>query len=348
MPTSMPASLQWLDRPPAEPAAAAARAEWVDVAKGMGILLVVIGHAIGGLLSARLFVQSSGWAAAFYLIYTFHMPLFFLLAGLFVQQRVAGDAGGFVRSAFTRIAWPYLLWSVIQLLVIDALGSAVNTPTEFGPWRVVALLWQPTSQFWFLQALLVLHLSSRFFLPRFGAVALLVLTLFARAVGEWIELPPLLETLARFGLFYALGVLAGPAMLRQLGSVSRPRALAIAAVAFAVWAGVAIPAYLGGLAYWSPVTLPASLAGCGVVLALATLPQGAGAAPWVALGQASMAIYVMHVLFVAGTRIVLVKLLGVGAPLLIFALALAAGLAGPMALRALAARAGATRLFGLG
>lgn len=346
----MPASPQLLDRPPAALAGAvtAVRAGWVDVAKGMGILIVVIGHAIGGLLSARLFAQDSGWAAAFYLIYTFHMPLFFLLAGLFVQPRVAGDGGAFLRSALTRIAWPYLLWSVVQLLVIGALGGAVNTPTEFGPWRVVALLWQPTSQFWFLQALLVLHLTSGLLLPRFGAVWLLVLMLLARGVGEWIELPPLLETPARFGLFYALGVLAGPAMLRRVGSVSRPRALLIAAVAFAVWAAVAIPAYLGGLGYWSPLTLPASLAGSVVVLALATLPQAARAAPWVALGQASMAIYVMHVLFVAGTRIVLVKVFGVDTPVLIFALALAAGLAGPLVLRGLAARAGATRLFGLG
>jgi fucose 4-O-acetylase-like acetyltransferase len=356
MQTSMPASPP-LPEPPRGVLATAARTEWVDVAKGMGILIVVIGHSMGGLLSARLFAPDSGWATAFYLIYTFHMPLFFVLAGLFVRQRVAGDADAFVRSAFTRIAWPYLLWSVIQMAVIGALGSAVNAPTEFGAWRVVALLWQPTSQFWFLQALLVLHLVSRFLLPRVGALALLGLMLLARVVGECIELPALLETPARFGLFYALGVWAGPTLLRVVGSVSRPRVflfsrplpLAISSPAAAVWVVVAIPAYLGGLGYWSPVTLPASVAGSVVVLALATLPRGAASVPWVELGRASMAIFVMHVLFVAGTRIVLVKGLGLAvAPVLIFVLALAAGIVGPLLLRALAARAGATRLFGLG
>lgn len=39
---------------------------WIDIAKGIGIILVVIGHTIG---SQR--VND--------IIYTFHMPLFFIL-----------------------------------------------------------------------------------------------------------------------------------------------------------------------------------------------------------------------------------------------------------------------------
>lgn len=44
------------------------RIEWIDIVKGIGILLMVIGHA--GVSS-----QIKVW------IYGFHMPLFFILAG---------------------------------------------------------------------------------------------------------------------------------------------------------------------------------------------------------------------------------------------------------------------------
>ncbi|MEO8804605.1 MAG: acyltransferase [Burkholderiaceae bacterium] len=350
MQTSTPASPQPLERAADAPRAvrANARAEWVDVAKGMGIVLVVLGHAIGGLVSARLVAPDSAWNATFYLIYTFHMPLFFLLAGLFVEQRLASDAGGFVRSAFTRIAWPYLLWSVVQLLVIDAVGSAVNVPTEVSAWRLVALLWEPASQFWFLQALLVLHLASRLLLPHIGAAAFVLVLLLARGVVEWVELPPLLAAPARYGMYYALGVWLGPLLLRSVEALPRSRATALAAAATVVWAIAAVAAYASGHAYISLATLPAAFAGSAAVVALASLPRATLAAFWVQLGQASMAIYLLHVLFVAGTRIVLVKLLGLDAPAVILPLACVAGIAGPLLVRMLASRAGATRMLGLG
>ncbi len=43
------------------------RVEWIDVAKGVGIILVVIGHS-----SMKSIADE---------IYYFHMPLFFMLAG---------------------------------------------------------------------------------------------------------------------------------------------------------------------------------------------------------------------------------------------------------------------------
>jgi hypothetical protein len=95
------------------------------------------------------------------------------------------------------------------------------------------------------------------------------------------------------------------------------------------------------------VALPAAIAGSVALLALAIALRGELARAAAALGRASMAIFVLHVLFVAGARIALHKLLGVAAPGLIFPLALAAGLAGPLALRALAVRAGIARIAGL-
>ena len=327
-------------------AAPAVRAEWVDAAKGIGIVLVVFGHAVDGLLAARLVDAHGGWAASYFAVYSFHMPLFFVLAGLFVSSRLATDAPGFVRSAFVRIAWPYLLWSVIQLAVIGALGSLVNTPNVFDAQRVVSLLWEPTSQFWFLQALLVLHLLTWWLLPRLGLAALVVLMLLARGVAETVELPHLLGLPAKFGLFYVLGIAIGPMLIARLPALSRRHALAVATAAIAVWAATALPVYVAGLSHWSLFALPAALAGTAAVIALASLARVNSA--WVALGQASMAIYLLHVLCVAGVRIVLHKGLGIDAPVVILALACVAGIAVPLGVRAAVQRAGLGRTLGLG
>ena len=61
-----------------------------------------------------------------------------------------------------------------------------------------------------------------------------------------------------------------------------------------------------------------------------------------------MAIYLLHVLFVAGVRIVLHKLLGVEQPALILLLACAIGIGAPLLVRAAAQRAVLGRALGLG
>ncbi len=325
------------------------RADWVDVAKGLGIVLVVAGHAIDGLLGAGLADRQGAWGQAFWLIYSFHMPLFFVLAGLFVQPRVSRDRRAFAQDIALRIVWPYLLWSVLQLAVIDAMGGWVNRPAELDGWRVLALLWEPTSQFWFLQALLLLHVTSALLLPAIGAQRLLLLFVVLRLVGEIVELPVMLALPCRFGLFYALGVLWGPALVRRLAMTpSSSSSLALGAALALGWLAAAGAAYAVGAGYWSLLALPAALAGGAALVVLAAAARGPLAATLAALGQASMAIFVLHVLFVAGARIALHRLAGIDAAWLLAALAIAAGIAGPLLLRRLAVRAGCARALGLG
>lgn len=49
------------------------RIRWIDIAKGIGILLVICGHSTNG-------------GAVMGVIYSFHMPLFFILSGMIVQS----------------------------------------------------------------------------------------------------------------------------------------------------------------------------------------------------------------------------------------------------------------------
>ncbi|HKR91678.1 acyltransferase family protein, partial [Novosphingobium sp.] len=55
------------------------RVEWLDVARGIGIILVVMGHAERGLVNAHI-ATGQAWPTFDLAIYTFHMPLFMLLA----------------------------------------------------------------------------------------------------------------------------------------------------------------------------------------------------------------------------------------------------------------------------
>lgn len=70
--------------------------QWPDTAKGIGIVLVVMGHGM--------FPQHS-------LIDSFHMPLFFVLAGLFVNADKY-SINEYVSKRFVRVMIPYFIFAV--------------------------------------------------------------------------------------------------------------------------------------------------------------------------------------------------------------------------------------------
>ena len=52
------------------------RVDAIDAAKGLGIVLVVVGHTLGGIIDSDLDEYGIVLRYAFLFIYTFHMPLF--------------------------------------------------------------------------------------------------------------------------------------------------------------------------------------------------------------------------------------------------------------------------------
>lgn len=73
--------------------------------KGIGIILVVIGHS-----SCRLPYVNQ-------VIYSFHMPLFFIASGLFFQERALSSKKSFVKKKVKGLYLPYLKWSLIFLIL---------------------------------------------------------------------------------------------------------------------------------------------------------------------------------------------------------------------------------------
>jgi len=91
-----------LSKPIASAAALAKRVQYIDIAKGIGIVLVVMGHNDFALISPF----------AHKLIYSFHMPMFFFMSGMFFRPDV--PFWSFLCNRFNRVLKPFL---AILLLV---------------------------------------------------------------------------------------------------------------------------------------------------------------------------------------------------------------------------------------
>jgi fucose 4-O-acetylase-like acetyltransferase len=363
----MASSATTLDQPRAPGATsrpAAERVEWVDVTRGLAILLVVFGHAAAGLIDAA---EPGAYPILRYLflaIYTFHMPVFFFLAGMFAEQRFARGAAPFVRRLSTTLVYPYFLWSIIQFCLIAAAASLVNHPPENFLGTLLALPWQPVSQFWFLHALFVIHLASLAAWHAGGARAVLGLAVAAKVVSLLVPIGPALSMAAANAPYYALGLVIGSTRFsRWLASASSERqALLYAVAAISIGGSLAIANAVQSLpsiesssaatiarVAWLPAMLPAALLG-GLALMLVGRHIGhrGGALAQVAryLGSLTLPIFLLHIIFIAGTRILLDRLLGIsGLPVL--PLLIVVGVVGPLAVRSLADRFRLSRIAGL-
>ena len=92
------------------------RIEYLDIARGLGILLVVFGHVVwGGNYPMR------GAASLSNLIYSFHMPLFFILSGLCISKEKTLNKAVFLKMAKSYLV-PYVIWSIIYIAAFEIIG----------------------------------------------------------------------------------------------------------------------------------------------------------------------------------------------------------------------------------
>lgn len=86
------------------------RDQSLDTLKGIGIILMVVGHS-----GAPLWIHDS--------IYSFHMPLFFIASGYFFSESSLDNKRLFTLKKINGLYIPYLLWSIIFLLLHNVFFS---------------------------------------------------------------------------------------------------------------------------------------------------------------------------------------------------------------------------------
>ena len=119
------------------------RIEWIDIAKGIGILLVILGHSVkfGGVTHN--------------LIFSFHMPLFLILSGITYKQK---DNKTFICRKFRTLIIPYVIFYLIgfgisvmipfwrdglsvKTVVKDIYLANPNAANVSSIWFLVSLFW---------------------------------------------------------------------------------------------------------------------------------------------------------------------------------------------------------------
>lgn len=130
------------------------RYAWIDYAKGICIILVTFRHVQEGLHPAGTEYPSLALKYADVFFFSFRMPLFFIVSGIFLGGALAKKSvNEYIGSRFKTIFYPLIIWGIIQITLQLIFKDYTNVKRI--PFDYVNLLIKPRAieQFWYLHTL---------------------------------------------------------------------------------------------------------------------------------------------------------------------------------------------------
>ena len=315
------------------------RIDWVDYAKGICIVMVVMMHSVLGVEKAA---GDTGFMHAFVMFaQPFRMPDFFLISGLFLAVVIDRDWRTYLDRKVVHFAYFYVLWMTIQF-GFKAPGFAAESG-----WQHVGLLYlesfvEPFGTLWFIYLLPIFFVVTK--LSR-GVPAMAIWLVAAalemmHVVTGWTVID---EFCARFVYFYSGYLFASYVFALAERSREKP---ALALAGLVLWTLVNGGLVIADFSHWPLVSLALGFAGACAIITMGTL---LARAQWLNFfrycGEHSIVIYLAFFLPMAATRTLLLRtgiIPDVGTVSLIVTIA---GVLGALAIWQIALRLNARFLF---
>jgi len=307
--------------------AEASRISWVDNVKVIACVLVALGHFFPSMVLSGIAKENAVYNWFQSTIYYFHVPLFFAMSGYMAhKQKRPGGAGNWLAGIGNKcisLGVPYFVFSCATFLMKWAAADGVNRAVENG--LLNSLFVNPISPYWYLYALFFLFILMPPVKSRNAVLAVLTIS-----AGAWFgvalaagRIPYCTEIVGGNAVWFALGMgVSAFSWEKRFGRVTN-----IAGALF-IPGSVAV--------FWlqmdfAGLPLLMGLWGCLFVMSVTYTIFRARkqAALFRFLAEYTMPVFLMHTIFAAGTRIVLLKL-GIASGPVHFALGLCASFAGPI------------------
>lgn len=309
------------------------REYWIDYIKLFACILVAIGHLLMGMVEAGILGSTAGYKWFIGTIYYFHVPLFFLCSGYLHQQMteittISSWKNNVLKKAIA-LGIPYFVFSFITWMLKNVFSGSVNSQTGG---LMVTLLLRPSSPYWYLYTLFFIFLIMPTFTCRKYAVLGLAVATALKYVRnadyfttDIYAITQTLEHLVWFVVGMCLSVFQVPE--RYKNEYKKRGGLLCAGLFLAM-------SLLDGKVFLNSVNENLLMGGLGCSAVFLLIVQWR---PSERMGKIlnqcvryTMPIYLMHTIFAAGIRAVLMKL-GIEHPMIHTAVGLLASFVGPVA-----------------
>ena len=309
-----------------EQTAVKTREKWVDDVKVIACILVVLGHFFQSMTKANILPENDLYKWFNTTIYYFHVPLFFICSGyLYQKYSKVNDLKSWKRNVAKKalvLGVPYVTFSTATWILKTVFSGNVND--QIGGLSDTLLL-HPTAPYWYLYSLFFIFLVT----PTFSTVKMASIGLVAA-----IAVKAYILTGGGTGIYAVSTVLANEIWFVLGMSVSafnvelRGKRLQGTVIGL-LFLGLSIAVYMTNVQSLA-VSFVLGLMACATIILLVVAYEDKFGNAMRFLAKYTMPIFLMHTLFAAPLRSVLLKI-GITNAVVHVALGLGISFAGPIA-----------------
>lgn len=302
------------------------REKWIDEVKVIACILVVLGHFFQSMTKANILPENDLYKWFNTTIYYFHVPLFFICSGyLYQKYSKVNDFTSWKKNMAKKalaLGVPYVTFSTATWVLKTVFSGSVND--QIGGLGDTLLL-HPTSPYWYLYALFFIFLVT----PTFSAVKMAAVGLMVAVAAKIFIL-----TGGDTGVYAVSVVLANEIWfvlgmsICALNMEIRGKKLQGAVIGL-LFLGLSVAVYMVNVRSLA-VSFALGLVACTAVILLVTAYEEKSGNTMEFLAKYTMPIFLMHTLFAAPLRAVLLKI-GVTNALVHVVLGLGISFVGPIA-----------------
>lgn len=290
------------------------REKWVDDVKLFACILVTLGHFFQSMVHSSILPETF-WHSWFdRTIYYFHVPLFFLCSGYLYQKKpVKMRWVPFAVQKGIALGIPYLFFSIVSWLLKELFSSSVNRANAG---FFYTLFLNPTSPYWYLYTLFFIFLICPFFsqnntvfLGVLCSVLMKAVRIFGLVDTDIYAIDSVMDNL----IWFALGMVLYSIPDKYISEITTRKNMSrISGCVFLI-----VSLWISAVDYHSPIIEPImGFWGCvTVVMIMRSQKMGNNKSFMTSLTAYTMPIFLMHTIFAAGFRAVLLKL-GVTVPII--------------------------------
>ena len=305
------------------------REKWVDDVKVIACILVVLGHFFQSMTKANILPENDLYKWFNTTIYYFHVPLFFICSGyLYQKYSRVNSVGSWRRNVAKKIlalGVPYVTFSTATWVLKKVFSSSVNDPIGgLGD----TLLFHPASPYWYLYALFFIFILTPTFKSVKMAVGGLVVAIAMKTIvlsGGWGGVAYgvyAVSTVLSNEIWFVLGMSVCAFNVQLKG---RKVQGTIWGLLFMILSVVVYKAEISG----GVIPFAMGLLACVAVILMVAGGERRFGRGMDFLAKYTMPIFLMHTLFAAPMRSVLLKL-GIGSSVIHVVLGLGISFVGPI------------------
>ena len=282
------------------------RENWIDNVKIFACVLVVCGHFFQSMSAAGLMEVSKLYTWFIHTIYSFHVPLFFICSGFLYQKHTCLDSvkawGRDIKKKLIVLGIPYFAFSLITWLFKYCFSNEVNSQNRD---LITSLFFHPISPYWYLYVLFFLFAITPTFRNRKMAMGCFLLTVTLKClscIGATPETIYLIAKIMECEIWFVLGMIMHAWNIpTKCCSQSAKRTGRIGIVAFIL---ISVMISYSGIES-EFISFVMGLLGCIATILLMLNYK----TPYVRkLSKYTMPIFLMHTIFAAGLRVILLKI----------------------------------------